>query len=180
MKNKLVTLLFSAALGVVATAQPPTMPSPAKEHAWLKQFAGEWDVETKIFMEPGKPPLVTKGTESAKMLGGFWVIGETKAEMMGQPFTGIMTFGFDPEKKKYVGTWIDSTNSTKWNYSGTIDESGKILTLSCEGKCPMDGKFYEFRDTIEWKSADQRIMKSERKGEDGTWITSMTSTATRK
>ncbi|MES2996504.1 MAG: DUF1579 domain-containing protein [Verrucomicrobiota bacterium] len=182
MKTSIITIVSAVALCCCArvSAQAPAMPEPVKEHEFLKQFAGEWTVETQLFMEPGKPPVTVKGTESAKMLGGFWVVGETKCEMMGQPFTGIMSLGYDPEKKKYTGTWIDSMTSTLWTYTGSVDETGKILTLECAGKCPMDGKFYQMRDTTEWKSPDQRVMKNERKGEDGKWVTGMTSTATRK
>lgn len=59
------------------------MPPPVKEHAWLQQLVGEWESETEVFMEPGKPPMKGKGSEAARMLGGFWLVGEGKGEMMG-------------------------------------------------------------------------------------------------
>ncbi len=161
-------------------AEPPEMPKPVKEHEWLKQFEGEWATETEIQMEPGKPPLKATGNETARMIGGFWVVGENKGEMMGQAFTGVMTLGYDPEKKKYVGTWVDSNTSMLWQYVGTVDESGKILTLESEGFCPMEGKVCQFRDVIEFKSADHRVMTGSRLGSDGKWTSLMTVTAKRK
>lgn len=182
MKTNVFTCFAALVLtaGVIIAAEPPAMPQPTKEHEWLKKFAGEWEIETEIFMEPGKPPMKTKSTESARMLGGFWVVGESKGEMMGAPFTGIMTFGYDPEKKKYVGTWIDSNTSMLWNYLGTVDASGNILTLESEGMCPLEGRVCQFRDTIEFKSPDHRVLTGARLGTDGKWTTMVTVNAKRK
>ena len=97
------------AAGTVTRAQePPKMPTPQKEHQWLKQFVGEWDTEAEVVMEPGKPPVKMKGTESARLVGGFWLISELKGECFGVPMTGIITVGYDTQKKKYVGTFICS------------------------------------------------------------------------
>jgi hypothetical protein len=182
MKSNLLTrvavvLLFA---GSLIAAEPPEMPKPTKEHEWLKRFAGEWEVETEVYMEPGKPPMKVQGTESARMLGGFWVVGETKGEMMGTPFTGLMTFGYDPEKKKYVGTWVDSNTSTLWQYLGTVDSSGNVLTLETEGYCPLEKQVCQFKDTIEFKSKDHRVLTGTRLGKDGKWVTAMKVTARRK
>lgn len=182
MKTKLLTSLAAAVLcaSSLIAAEMPAMPKPVAEHEWLKQFVGEWDIETEIFMEPGKPPVKMKGTESAKMLGGFWVVGENQGEMMGAPFTGIMTFGFDPQKKKYTGTWVDSNTSALWQYLGTVDASGKVLTLETEGFCPMEGQVCQFKDTIEFKSPDHRVMTGTKLGKDGKWTTGMVINARRK
>lgn len=182
MKTKrLLALAAAASLITSAAGQMPEMPKPQKEHEWLKKFTGEWNTVTEIHMAPGQPPLKATGSETAEMLGGFWVIGKTKAEMMGAPFSGIMTFGFDPAKKQYIGTWVDSNTSTMWNYTGTLDTSGKILTLESKGMCPMEGKVCTFRDKIEFKSDDERVMTGTKYDEkSGAWVTKMVITATRK
>ena len=170
-------LLFA---GNLIAAEPPAMPQPTKEHEWLKQFVGEWEVETEAFVAPAQPPMKMKATESARMLGGFWVVGENKGEYMGTPFTGLMTFGYDPEKRKYVGTWVDSNTSALWQYVGTVDADGKILTLETEGFCPIEGKVCQFKNTIEFKSKDHRVLTATRLGKDGKWTKAMTVTARRK
>jgi hypothetical protein len=181
MKTNLLNYLAAALLcaGSRIAAEPPALPQPTQEHEWLKKFVGEWDIETEVFVEPGKPPMKMKGTESARMLGGFWVVGENKGEMMGAPFTGIMTFGYDLEKKKYVGTWVDSNTSELWKYTGTVDANG-ILTLETEGFCPIEGRVCQFKDTIEFKSPDLRVLTGTRLGKDGKWNPSMTVTARRR
>lgn len=175
----LTTIAIASCCSVIA-AEPPAMPKPTAEHDWLKKFAGDWDIETEIYMEPGKPPMKVKGTETAKMLGGFWVVGENKGEFMGQPFTGVMTFGYDPEKKKYVGTWVDSNTSQLWEYVGTVDAAGKVLNLETEGFCPMEGKVCQFKETVEFKSPDHRVMTANRLSKDGQWTKTMVITALRK
>src|SRR5687768_14313749 len=99
------------------------MPQPTKEHEWLGQRAGEWESECEVVMAPGQPAVKGKGSESGRKLGGFWVIGEGKNEMMGgMKVSSVMTLGYDVAKKKYVGTWVDSMQNHMWKYEGTLDE----------------------------------------------------------
>ena len=109
--------------------------------------------------EPGKS-IKIKGNASGRSLGGFWNILENRGEFMGAPFTGIMTLGYDAEKKKYVGTWVDSMNSSLWKYEGTVDASGKILTLDSEGLCPKTNKMAKFQQKIELAGKDSWIFTS--------------------
>jgi hypothetical protein len=173
MKRITISVLTAALLstGTFLKAQEmPQMPPPVKEHEWLNQFVGNWDYETEIFMDPTKPPMKVKGTEVVRSLGGFWIVADGKSEMMGKPFTSVLTLGFDPQSKKYVGTWVDSMGSTLWKYEGNVDSSGKILTLETEGPCPMKpGQLSKFREVTEWKSKDERVFTSNMLGDDGKW-----------
>jgi hypothetical protein len=149
-------------------------PKPRKEHEWLQQLVGEWETEGEALVEPGKPPVKTKGSESGRSLGAFWVVLENKAEFMGTPFTGILSLGFNPEAGKFVGTWIDSMTSTLWTYQGTLDASGKILTLETEGPSPGDpGKKSRYREVIEVKEKDHKVLASSVE-KDGAWTTFVT------
>ncbi|MGI8602057.1 MAG: DUF1579 domain-containing protein [Verrucomicrobiales bacterium] len=174
-----VALLSGATL--LEAQELPKMPPPVKEHAWLQQFAGEWESDVEIFMEPGKPPMKAHGIENARMIGGFWVVADGKGEMMGMPFIHQLTLGYDPEQKKYVGTWIDSMSSYLWKYQGSVDASGKKLTLETEGPCPMaPGKLSKFKEITEFKSNDHKVFKSEMLGDDGKWRTVVTVDSRRK
>jgi hypothetical protein len=156
--------------GAACWAQVPEMPKPAKEHDLLNQFAGEWDVVTECTPEPGKDPVKCEGKESAKMLGGFFLVSEGEADMMGMPVKSVLTIGYDPAKKKYIGTFLCSMDSTLWNYVGSLDESGKKLTLETEGPIPFTpGKTAKFRETLELKDKDHKEFTSLMQGDDGKW-----------
>jgi hypothetical protein len=160
-------------LGGGGLAQAP--PGPQKEHDWLKQLAGEWEYETEAALEPGKPPVKVRGTESVRTVGGLWIISEHKATLLDQPFTGILTLGFDVEKKLYVGTWHDSMHSHLLHYEGTLDAAAKSLTILTEGPNPMaPAKRSKFKEVIEVKDKDQKVLTTSMQGEDGKWTEVMT------
>jgi hypothetical protein len=157
---------------------PPKLAPPEKEHEWLKQLVGEWETDAEAVMEPGKPPIKCKGTDTTRMLGGFWSVSEMKGEMFGTPVVGHLTLGYDAKTKKYVGTWVCSVDGHMWKYEGKVD--GKTLTLDTEGPAAPGGKNAKMRDVIELKDADHKVMTSSLLGEDGKWVTFMTMNAKRK
>ncbi len=177
MTRTLVAGIMAAVLGglvPVAAQDGPPMPKPQKEHEWLHQLVGEWDAEGECVMDPSQSPVKFKGTESGRKIGGFWVLLENKGEVMGAPFTGILSLGYDPGKKKYVGTWFDSMTSYLWQYAGSVDPSGKILTLETEGPCPQQpGKLSKFKEVLEIKGRDHKLFTSSIE-KDGKWTTMMT------
>ena len=98
----------------------------SKEHQWLQKLVGDWTFETEATMEPGEPPMKSKGTESVRSLGGLWIIAEGQGDMPdGSPATMIMTLGYDPHTKRYTGTWIGSMMTHLWVYDGTMMPVGK-------------------------------------------------------
>src|SRR5687768_11690315 len=159
--RKVVRAGFAAALLAVAAVgaaqDAPPVPVPQKEHQWLQQFVGEWTAEGQAFMAPGQPPVKVTGTESVRALGGLWIVAESKSRMMEMPFTGLLTLGYDAEKKKFVGTWVDSVSGYLWTYEGTLDPTGKVLTLETEGPCPQaPGRLSRFREVLEAKGKDYK------------------------
>lgn len=163
-------------------AQPaPEFSTPVKEHEWLKRFEGEWESTSSAEFAPNQPPIMGTCQVSYRMLGGFWVISETEGEMQGTKFSAIQTIGYDPARKKYVGTWVDTMMNHLWKYEGFVDESGKKLVLEAEGPdMTTPGKTALYRDTYEFKSADHIQAQSLMQGPDGKWITFMTGQVKRK
>ena len=179
MKKFAIVNFAIVLLGGAALAQSPAQPQ--KEHEWLKQLAGEWEYETEAVLEPGKPPVRVKGTEIARMVGGFWIISENKSTVLGQPFTGILTIGFDGEKKKYVGTWIDSMHNHLLHYEGSVDPAAKSLTIFTEGPNPVaPGKRCKFKEVVEVNGKDQKAITTSMQGDDGKWVELMTINYRRK
>jgi hypothetical protein len=155
---------------------------PQKEHQWLYKLVGEWTYEAEASMEPGKPPEKSGGTESVRSLGGLWILAEGQGEMPGgAPGTMIMTLGYDPLRKRYVGTWIGSMMTHLWVYDGALDAAERVLTLDAEGPSMAgDGKMAKYRDVIEIKSDDHRLLTSHLLGDDGKWSQFMTASYRRK
>jgi hypothetical protein len=169
-----------AAPAVQQQAAECPMPKAGPQHAWLRQMVGEWTAKTEATYAPGQPPEKSEGTETVTALGDFWTITTVKSQMMNMPFSGSMTMGYDTEKKQYVATWVDSMTGKLWQYTGTLNDAGNTLTLETEGVCPMKGgKPVKFRETIQMLDKNHKTFTSAMQGEDGKWVTNMTSTAVR-
>jgi hypothetical protein len=182
-KSMITTLALAAAvLTSPIAAQPfPEVPQPQKEHQWLARLVGEWESTAEIFIEPGQPLLDTTGTESTRMIGDYWIVAETKAEFLGLPYDAVLTLGYDPKTKKYVGTWIDGRSSQLWHYKGEVDSSGNMLTLETKGPCPKrPGELANVKEVIEFQDDDTRTFTSSIQEPDGSWTKMMTVNYRRK
>jgi hypothetical protein len=148
---------------------------PQKEHRWLEKLVGEWRYEGEATM-PGGATEKFAGTEQVRSLGGLWVVAEGRGEMPGgKPATMIMTLGYDPKRRRYIGTWLGSMMSHLWIYDGSLDAEGKVLTLTSEGPSFVsEGKSAPYQDIIEWVSDDHRMLRSRTQQDDGTWNEFMT------
>jgi hypothetical protein len=144
---------------------------PEKEHQWLQKLVGEWTYEHECTPEPDKTPQKFRGTERVRALGGLWVVAEGQGDMPdGKPATTMMTLGYDPQKKRYVGTWIGSMMTYLWVYDGALDAGGKVLTLNAEGPSfTAEGQMAKYQDIITFLSDDHRTLTSRTLGEDGKW-----------
>ncbi len=142
-----------------------------KEHQWLHRLVGEWTSEMDAPAEEGKPAEKHSGTESVRSLGGVWVILEGQGEMPGGGIAqSIMTLGFDETKGRFVGTFVASMMTYLWVYEGDLDADGNKLTLETTGPSFTDeGKMARYRDVIEFRGDDHRVLSSVCQGEDGQW-----------
>jgi hypothetical protein len=172
----LTTLIaVTSVVAPVRGQDPATFPQPQSEHEWLKQFVGQWESESEATLTPGQPPVTCQGSANSRMLGGFWIITESEANMLGNTVRAVQTIGYDPAKKKYVGSWVDSMLNHMWQYEGTVDAAGKKLTLEAEGPSFINaGKAGKFRDEYEFKSPDHIVITSSMQNDDGQWIAFMT------
>jgi hypothetical protein len=68
-----------------------------------------------------------------------------------------------------------------WVYDGALDAAQRVLTLDTEGpSMTADGRMAKYRDAIEFKSDDHRVLTSHVLGDDGTWRGFMTAHYRRK
>jgi hypothetical protein len=148
---------------------------PLQEHRWLDKLVGEWTFEAECSMGPDQPPSKSKGVEVVCSLGGLWTIGEGESEMPeGGTAKSVMTLGYDPKAQRFVGTFIASMMTHLWTYSGSLDESGKVLALDAEGPGFSGEGTAHYRDSIEFIDDDHRVLTSQARSDDGQWHTFMT------
>lgn len=149
---------------------------PQAEHAWLTQLVGEWEYESSCPAGPGEQAQTFAGTERVRSLGGLWVIAEGRGEMPdGGEALSVITLGYDPRKRRYVGTWIGSMMDHHWVCDGELDQGGRILSLHSDGPVTdAQGRPVRFKDVIEIVSDDERTLNGYMLGEDGQWQAVMT------
>jgi Protein of unknown function (DUF1579) len=133
--------LVASVLTSVAIAQDHPIPTPTAEHEVLATEEGTWDATVKAYPNgPESEPMVSKGVEVNTVLtGGLWISSAFQGDFGGMKFEGRGQFGFDPAKKKYVGTWIDSMSPSLTILEGTYDAKIKTMTYTGDGICPIDG-----------------------------------------
>ena len=168
----------AAAMADEMSSWQPEAQTP--QHKWLMRAVGSW--ESVGTMEGGDgAPMEMRSTESVRAVGDYWIVNELDADMFGMPFRGVMTLGFDPKAGHFVGTWLDSTNSMLWHYTGKLDPAGNTLTLDTEGPLPWaperNGKY---RESLEITGPDSKVFTSTVQQDDGTWMQIMRVESKRK
>lgn len=165
------------------TEQTPCMQAePQTEHRWLLKLVGEWEYETGSLMGPDGPFEKCTGSESVRPLGNLWILAEGQGEMPGGGAAAMMlTLGYNPQEKGFVGTWIGSMMTHLWVYKGTLDADEKSLVLDTEGPdMTVEGKLTKYRDVIRLENNDSRTLTSHVLGDDGVWQVMMTTSYRRK
>jgi hypothetical protein len=137
---------------------------PQAQHAWLQKLVGEWTYEVA-----GDEKMT--GKEIIKPVGPFWIVGESVFTMPGGgEGTSRITVGFDPQKGRFVGTWVGSMMTYLWVYDGALDASGRVLTLAADGPSMAgDGMTASYEDIIEMVSDDHRLFRARVRGAGGEW-----------
>jgi hypothetical protein len=111
-----------------------------------------------------------------RALGDLWVVCEGQGEMPGGGMgSTLITLGYDPRTRRYVGTWVGSMMTHLWVCDGELDAAERVLTLRAEGPhMTTPGKLGTYKDVIELKDADHRVLTAHFLGDDGAWHHFMT------
>lgn len=136
----------------------------------LPQWSGEWETESEIYAEPGKPPLKAKGKEKAQMVGRHWLVCEGESDMMGTPYKVVTIIGFDEKKKMFAATTVDAFSNVQFRHEGPIDAAGKIITM--EGTLPdpaNPSQRAKLRQVLEIKTPDHKVYSSFLQSANGKW-----------
>lgn len=171
-KHFLAPLCVAALVSLGAFAAPwrQDAAKPTEQHAWLKQLVGEWNATMEAAMAPGAEPMKIEFTEKIRALGDIWIVAECNADFGGMAMSTMMTLGYDPRGKSFVGTWVDTFQTHMWTYKGSLDDAKKVLTLEASGPHHSDPtKMANYRDVIELVAPDHKTLTSSMEGEDGEW-----------
>jgi hypothetical protein len=121
--------------------------TPGDMHKMLASEAGSWTTESSMWMDPSAPPEKSTGSAEIKMAyGGRYQTSVHKGTIMGQPFEGTATVGYNNASKKFESTWMDNMGTGVMYSTGDYDAASKSITFS--GRCvdPMTGKEKTFRE----------------------------------
>jgi hypothetical protein len=176
----LVLVLLAVALPRVASAEDYT--KPTKEHEEMAEDVGTWDADVSMWMSPDGEPMKSKAVETNEMMGKLWLISKFEGDFGGEKFEGASATSYDPIKKKYVGSWVDTMSPFKMDLEGTYDEDSKTLTLMGEGTDHMTGKPCKMKMVTKYASKDKKTftMYSEGEGGDKKWQKTMVIEYTRR
>lgn len=141
---------------------------PTPQHELLARDVGTWDATMSCYMAgPETNPQTFKGVEvNTLMDGGLWLLSDFQGDFAGTPFRGHGLTGYDPEKQKHVGTWIDTMCAQMMIMEGTYDEQTGTLTMYSKGTDPSTGKPAETKTVSAYDGEDSRTFTMFMKGED--------------
>lgn len=142
------------ATGAWAALRPAQAPAqPTQEHAELIKGVGEWEGMLTMFV-PGMPEEPTPCSESVSAIGELWTTSKFTCDLMGAPFVGASSMGYDTERKLYVGTWIDSMTTRLTVMEGRMDPAKKAMVMTYEAPDMMTGKLTPHRIETSFQSPD--------------------------
>jgi uncharacterized protein DUF1579 len=98
---------------------------------------------------------------------------------MGAPFQGHGVEGWDPAKKKYVGTWVDSMSTALSLTESTYDAASRSMSGTLESPGP-DGRPMKMRAVTQYTDDDTRVFTMYMPGPDGKEAPSMRITYKRR
>jgi len=99
-----------------------------------------------------------KGVDTTVMaFRGLWLISDYKIETPGRTVEGHGILGYDVEKKKYVGVWIDSWSTRLDLNEGECDGEGKVHTWRSEAQ-DHTGKMTRWKIVHQSEDLDTRVL----------------------
>ena len=167
--------VLAISAGSVAADDKKSAPSPAElaklaakaatpgpAHARLKPLAGQWTYTCKLWTDPTKPPVETKGTIVRRwILGGRFLtekVSGTGLDGAPKGFEGFGLYGYDNVLKKYSHTFACTMGTGTSTGEGVASKSGFTFKSHCS--CPFEQRTVTGRDEIRIVNRDKVVMTS--------------------
>ncbi len=131
----------------------------SEQHKMLAKENGTWSGEVTMWMGEGAPPMTSTSTTVTKSIyGGLYQVSNHTGDMMGMPFEGTSTMGYDNLKKEYFSTWIDNMGSGMYYMTGQRDDASKKISLSGTTRC-MNGQDAVMREVFTSVDDDHQLLE---------------------
>ena len=105
--------------------------TPGEYHAFFARHAGKWEVAGNMWMAPGAEPMPSESVAEARMiLGGRYLLEETKGTSMGMPFEGLGVTGYDNTTGIVTSVWYDNMGTVTTILTGEYPTPGAPMELS--------------------------------------------------
>lgn len=134
--------------------------TPGDMQKMIVSWDGKWNTEISSWMSPDAPPEKSTGTSINKsVLGGRYQESVHTSTMMGMPFEGHGTLGYDNAKKTFVSSWIDNFGTGIIKLEGSWDAATKSITM--KGMCtdPSSGKDCEMKEIFKVVDDNTHVME---------------------
>ncbi|MEL6499078.1 MAG: DUF1579 family protein [Planctomycetota bacterium] len=128
-----------------------------EHHERFESMVGVWDGVISADL-PGGGMWESKGVMTNELvMGGRFVQGTWKGDMMGQPFTGVSLMGYSKLAGEYQSVWYDSTANQVNYYTGSANADG-TTTMMGEETDPMTGTTLATKDILSMQDENHMTM----------------------
>ena len=134
--------------------------TPGPIHQMMAKSVGNWTGAITMWMQPGAAPAnMTGETKNEMILGGRYLKATNTGNMMGMPFEGISTVGYDNAKKVFVTSWIDNVGTGMIFMEGVWDDQTKSIIYKGTMVDPTNGKDISIRQVMKFPDDNSQIME---------------------
>jgi hypothetical protein len=104
---------------------------PNAHHQKLAQLKGDWKFTTQWRATAQEKAVESSGTSTFTVLyGGRYVEQRMEGTVLGKPYEGRGTLGYDNRKNRFVSSWIDNQQTSIITAEGTGNDDGIELSAS--------------------------------------------------
>ena len=129
-------------------------------HKMLAKSNGTWTADVTYWEGMGAPATKASGTQvTTSILEGHFQQSKFSGNMMGMPFEGISTIGYDNTTKQYVSTWIENMSTNMMIMTGAWDNATNSLNLTGKQKNPANGLECTMRETYKIVDDNSHVME---------------------
>lgn len=125
---------------------------PGPAHERLAPLVGRWTFRI-TFGDASDGQSAAGETEYKLLMGGRFLVEESRTTFAGQPFEWIGIHGYDNVMRKYTSAWIDNLGTQIDRMDASFDSGANRLTYEGDDANPGQGKV-RVRWAIDFQSRD--------------------------